>query len=129
MPEGLQAEGSESEAVEERRRTERLEVEFPVRIQAPVRADGEALELSTGGLRLELGEDLSHAVHISLEFSLPGTDRRIGALADVRWHKKMGPKSRPRWVYGLRFSDLTSEDETAILEHIEAEAASAASAE
>lgn len=120
MSTGLEMEESDAEVVDNRRRELRIDVEFPVSVQTPVRADGSALELSVGGLRLKLSEDLSHAIQVSLEFSLSETDARIGALADVRWHKKLGPKSDPHWVYGLRFDNLSTDEQKAIRGHIEA---------
>lgn len=119
MSQGLMAEESESEVAEERREHSRVEVELPVRIQAPVRTEGEVLELSEGGLRIEIDEDLTHAMHVSLEFDLPSRNRPVGTLADIRWHKQMGPKADPRWIYGLRFTELDAQEEEAIRECIE----------
>lgn len=104
---------------QERRQDRRLEVDFPIRMYSPVRGDGEALELSAGGMRVEVTEDLSHVMHVSLEFELPELDEPIGCLADVRWHKQMGPKSEPRWVCGLRFSDLDDRYRAAIAQYVE----------
>jgi c-di-GMP-binding flagellar brake protein YcgR len=119
MSQGLMAEESESEVVEERREHRRVEVELPVRIQAPVRTEGKALELSEGGLRIEIDEDLTHAMHISLEVELPTLEQPVGTLADIRWHEKMGPKADPRWIYGLRFTELDEREEAAIVEYID----------
>lgn len=102
----------------ERRQNRRLEVDFPIRLYSPVRGEGRVLELSAGGMRVEVTDDLSHVMHISLEFDLPGLDEAIGCLADVRWHKQMGPKSEPRWVCGLRFSDLDERYRAAIAEFV-----------
>jgi hypothetical protein len=111
---------SETEVADERRREPRVDVDFSVRFQAPLRAEGRAMELSSSGLRVEVGDDLSHAVQVSVEFDLPEADAPIGALADVRWHKQLGPKSDPSWVCGLRFDDLTRDQQAAIWGHIEA---------
>lgn len=113
------AEESEADQNEERRRERRVDVEFPVRFQVPTPADGEVLELSKSGLRAEVGEDLSHVLHVSLEFELPSGSRPIRAIADVRWHKQIGPKSDPRWLVGLRFSDITETDQSAISDFID----------
>lgn len=120
MSTGLESEESEPEPSDDRRREPRVDVEFPVRFQAPVRTEGRALELSSSGLRVEVGDDLSRAVQVSVEFDLPEAETPIGALADVRWHKQLGPKSDPRWVCGLRFDDLTRDEQAAIRGHIEA---------
>ncbi len=114
MSQGLTTEESESDIARERRVHGRVEVEFAVRIQAPVRTTGQALELSEGGLRVEIGEDLSQAMHVSIEFDLPDRRLPIGVLADIRWHKQMGPKADPRWIYGLRFSEVDDEAAAAI---------------
>lgn len=120
MSSGLETEESEPEVLDNRRRERRVDVEFSVRFQAPVRTEGQALELSASGLRVETGEDLSHAIQVSVEFDLPEAEAPIGALADVRWHKQLGPKSDPRWVYGLRFDGLSADQQAAIRGHIEA---------
>lgn len=120
MSTGLQTDQSSAERSDDRRRERRAEVDFTVRLQAPVRADGQAVELSPGGMRLEVGQDLTHAVQVSLEFDLPEAPGPIGVLADVRWHEKRGSKSDPHWVYGLRFDDLDQSEGDAIRGHIEA---------
>lgn len=107
------------EQTSERRRFERVDVEFPVRVQAPSRTDARAEELSPGGLRLVVEEDFTHAVHVSLRFELPDTDQAVSALADIRWHEKKGSRAEPRWVYGLQFAELDDEHSSAIESFVE----------
>lgn len=120
MTEGLMVEESESEvADDERREHERVDVDFPIQVQAPVQTRGRAIELSKGGIRIEVGEDLSHAMHVSFRFDLPGRSSPVGTLADIRWHEKTGSKADPTWIYGLRFSDLEPEEKSTIGAYLE----------
>ncbi|MFB6350522.1 MAG: PilZ domain-containing protein [Bradymonadaceae bacterium] len=119
MSEGVMLEESESEVVEERRAYGRIEVECPIRVEAPVRTEGHTLELSEGGARVELEDDVSRATRVSIQLELPDRTTPIGTIADIRWHEKVGSREDPRWICGLQFTELDGDEEAAIEELIE----------
>jgi uncharacterized protein (TIGR02266 family) len=89
------------------RRPVRMTVLFNVESGGPARESlGRAVNISDGGLGLEVDRRYEVSTDLRLHFQLPGQARRIHAGARVRWIK---PQGEARYAMGLEFTDLPAD--------------------
>ena len=89
---------------QERRRHNRYLCEGPVTIlQGGAEVDAELVDLSQGGVAIQMGKKETLSGSIQLRFRLPGTNATIRATAEVAWQNKWGR-------VGVRFTEISAGD-------------------
>jgi CheY-like chemotaxis protein len=99
------------------RKYARISVAFPVlEGSGPKNALGEALDLSEGGMCLEVVRRYDVGSCLYLSFSLPGEDHEIEAPSWVCWIKD---KTDQRYAMGMEFADLMESERRDLSRYIE----------
>ncbi|MBI5500501.1 MAG: PilZ domain-containing protein [Deltaproteobacteria bacterium] len=74
---------------EEKRVHDRTGVVLPLRVQAGERAlEGESVDISAGGVRVSLPEDLPFGAKVKVHVVLPTLGEETAIDAEVRWSRK-----------------------------------------
>jgi c-di-GMP-binding flagellar brake protein YcgR len=97
------------------RRYYRANVEFPVTIIVPgheLVVGANALDLSTGGMRVSSTTDLPAGQSIVLRFTLPGADREM--LVRARIVLSFFDNSSKTYAHGIAFTQYAAADHEAI---------------
>ncbi len=103
------------------RRYVRANADFPVTVIVPgheLVLDGEALDLSGGGMRVSTATDLPHGQTLVLRFALPGNDRQM--LVRGRVVLSFYDASARRYAHGIAFTQYASVDGEEMARFIEA---------
>ncbi len=101
----------------EKRRYLRVATKLPLHFEAQDQAiDAETRNLSRGGVFVQTDELLPVGTKVSLKWKLPQSETVIMATAVVVWCST-GKRGAPRGM-GLRFVDLSSEDQKTVVEHV-----------
>ncbi len=100
-----------------------LEVTYSViKKRPPEKATGKTVDISEGGLKLILDEKLLPGSSINLQISLPGSNHKAEATADVVWTEdasEVRDLSGKRFFYsGVKFSSLKDLSGKYFIDHI-----------
>jgi uncharacterized protein (TIGR02266 family) len=95
--------------VEEHRASPRVSLAVDIHLSSDSHFfSGLSGDISEGGVFLSTYRALTVGTQVDVEFSLPGTERRIHARGEVRWIREHSAE-QPRGV-GIAFEDLAAED-------------------
>ncbi len=94
-----------------RREAERVDAEFEVTAESDHNFYlGFTENISEGGLFLATYQTHKLGDTLTLRFTLPGVERPIETVAEVRWARRLNPASDTPPGVGLRFVSLSEED-------------------
>ncbi len=79
---------------------------------------GTVVDLSAGGMRVRLGQQLRVGDRLAIRLTLPGAAQRIGAVAVVRRIAPVERADPPRWDHGCQFERLDRRTEDAIVRFV-----------
>ncbi|MCX2728208.1 PilZ domain-containing protein [Thermomicrobium sp. 4228-Ro] len=79
---------------------------------------GTIVDLSAGGIRLRLPQQLRPGDRLAVRFALPGTTQPVGAVAAVRRVVPVERADPPRWDHGCQFERLDRRTEDAIVRFV-----------
>ena len=105
----------------ERRRHERFALDLPIQVEAAdagAPRKGTCLNVSEGGILVEVDEPLEKGTHVYVEMVIPPLRRAFCADAEVAWSMDALPGHGSRAALGLRFTELSEEYEAVLLEII-----------
>ncbi len=104
-----------------RRRFRRAAVNFSTKVILPGQElvlTGEALDLSSGGMRVATGDDLPAGQVIVLRFTLPSVEREI--VARGRIVLSFFDATAKRYAHGIAFTQIAPEDQALIEKALDA---------
>jgi hypothetical protein len=97
----------------------RAAVDAPLALAFDGRAvRGRTVNVSEGGLRAELAEEVPAGVLALLEIELPGEPSATSGVVEIVWCRPEGPAERPHAV-GLAFVELDDADAEVIRRYVE----------
>lgn len=69
---------------------------------------GKSLDISSGGVFVESGEDIPVGTVLSLSFALPGAENSVSCQGEVVWLNRRPNPQKPHYPngFGIRFRDL-----------------------
>lgn len=85
--------------------------------------DGNALDLSGGGIRVATKSDLPAGQSVLMRFAIPGTQRE--ALVRGRIVLSFFDAASKCYAHGVAFTQISSEDQAAIEKHLDSAAETA----
>lgn len=101
-----------------RRQGPRIKVVFTVQTMGGARETlGKAVDLSIGGLCLEVNREYPVGEELSLRFRLPGDREEIRASGRVCWSRE---RPEETWAIGVQFDDVSDSDHARLSNYIAA---------
>jgi len=103
----------------QQRRFFRAAVDFPAAVTvagSDAALEGNAVDLSGGGMRVITKSDLSAGQNITLRFSLPGSEREM--MVRGRVVLSFFDASRQQYAHGVAFTQIAAPDQSEIVEFI-----------
>ena len=79
---------------------------------------GTIVDLSAGGIRLRLAQQLRPGDRLAVRFALPGTVQPVGVVAVVRRVAPVEHADPPRWDHGCQFERLDRRTEDTIVRFV-----------
>ena len=100
---------------QDRRKHQRFPANFPVRVKVWAGGESQAgtcLNLSQGGLLVEVAELLPRGTRVLVSLDLQKVGKFVCVQADVVWDLDFSPEAGTRPSMGLRFTGMDEEAET-----------------